>query len=143
SRSRPCARPRRGFLASRAMQEAESGDRARLMRLAGAASVTVALVLIIMKAWAYTASGSVALLGSLADSLLDLAASVITLPAVGFALAPAARQHRFGHGKSEGVAGLVQALIVTGSALYVGLEAGRRLVSPQPLEAPAAALGTL
>lgn len=125
------------------MQAAESGDRGRLMRLAGGASVTVALVLIIMKAWAYAASGSVALLGSLADSLLDLAASVITLLAVRFALTPADREHRFGHGKSEGVAGLVQALIVTGSALYVGLEAVRRLVAPQPLEAPGAALGTL
>src|SRR5690606_22285760 len=110
SRSRRCAPPRRGSATSRAMQAAESGDRGRLMRLAGGASVTVALVLIIMKAWAYAASGSVALLGSLADSLLDLAASVITLLAVRFALTPADREHRFGHGKSEGVAGLVQAL---------------------------------
>lgn len=124
-------------------QAVESGDRARLMRLAGAASVTVAVILIVLKAWAYAASGSVALLGSLADSLLDLAASLITLLAVRFALTPADREHRFGHGKSEGVAGLVQALIVAGSALYVGIEAVRRLLAPQPLEAPAAALGTL
>lgn len=125
------------------MQAADFDDRANLMRLAGAASVGVALVLILLKAWAYAASGSVALLGSLADSLLDLAASLITLFAVRFALAPADREHRFGHGKSEGVAGLAQALIVAGSALYVGLEAVRRLVAPEPLEAPAAALGTL
>ncbi|HEX6994854.1 MAG TPA: cation diffusion facilitator family transporter [Gammaproteobacteria bacterium] len=113
------------------------------MRLASGGSVTVAFVLIVMKAWAYAASGSVALLGSLADSLLDLAASLITLLAVRISLAPADREHRFGHGKSEGVAGLVQALIVTGSALYVGLEAAGRLIAPEPLEAPAAALGTL
>ena len=113
------------------------------MRLAGAASVSVAIVLILLKSWAYAASGSVALLGSLADSLLDLAASLITLFAVRFALAPADREHRFGHGKSEGVAGLVQALIVSGSAFYVGLEAVRRLVAPEPLTAPTAAIGAL
>jgi len=128
---------------SDAMQAADSGGRARLMRLAGGASVAVALVLIVMKAWAYAESGSVALLGSLADSLLDLAASLITLLAVRIALTPADREHRFGHGKSEGIAGLVQALIVAGSALYVGIEAVRRLISPEPLAAPAAALGTL
>jgi ferrous-iron efflux pump FieF len=125
------------------MRAADSDDRGHLMRLAGAASVGVALVLIVMKAWAYAASGSVALLGSLADSLLDLAASLITLFAVRFALTPPDREHRFGHGKSEGVAGLAQALIVAGSALYVGLEAVRRLIAPAPLDAPAAALGVL
>lgn len=125
------------------MVYADPAQRATLMRVAGFASVGVALVLILIKAWAYAASGSIALLGSLADSLLDLAASVITLLAVRFALAPADREHRFGHGKSEGVAGLVQALIVTGSALYVGIEAIGRLLSPQPLTSPVIAVVTM
>jgi len=113
------------------------------MRVAGAASVVTALTLIAIKLWAYRASGSIAVLGSLADSLLDLAASLITLLAVRVALTPADREHRFGHGKSEGVAGLVQALIITGSALYVGAEAVMRLLAPEPLEAPGAALGAI
>jgi ferrous-iron efflux pump FieF len=125
------------------MQAAESPDRAALMRFAGIASVSVALTLIVLKLWAYRTTGSIALLGSLADSLLDLAASVITLLAVRVSLTPADREHRFGHGKSEGVAGLVQALIITGSAVYVGVEAMRRLLAPEPLTAPAAALGTI
>lgn len=118
-------------------------DQAGLMRWAGTASVGVALVLIGLKLWAWLESGSVALLGSLADSLLDLAASLVTLFAVRFALTPADREHRFGHGKSEGVAGLVQSLIVTASALYVGFEAVGRLLEPEPLTAPAAAIGTM
>jgi len=113
------------------------------MRVAGGASVGVAVTLIALKLWAWTASGSVALLSSLADSLLDLAASLITLFAVRFALAPADREHRFGHGKSEGVAGLLQALIVSGSAVYVGIEAVKRLLDPVPLEAAGAALGVM
>src|SRR5690606_36718400 len=84
-----------------------------------------------------------AVLGSLADSLLDLVAWLITLLAVRVALTPADHEHRFCHGKSEGVAGLVQSLIITGSALYVGAEAVMRLFAPEPIEAPAAALGAL
>lgn len=118
-------------------------NRAALMRVAGIASVATALTLIALKLWAFRESGSIAVLGSLADSVLDLAASLVTLLAVRFALTPADREHRFGHGKSEGVAGLVQALIVTGSALYVGAEAVARLLAPEPLSAPGAALGTI
>src|SRR5690606_21175870 len=121
----------------------ENGRRAALMRAAGVASVATALTLIAIKLWAYRESGSIAVLGSLADSLLDLVASLITLLAVRVALTPADHEHRFGHGKSEGVAGLVQSLIITGSALYVGAEAVMRLFAPEPIEAPAAALGAL
>lgn len=113
------------------------------MRTAGVASVTVAVTLIALKLWAWRASGSVALLGSLADSMLDLVASVITLLAVQVALTPADREHRFGHGKSEGIAGLVQSLIIGASALYVGYEAVMRLIEPEPIEAPAVAITAL
>jgi len=121
----------------------EDARRGALMRVAGMASVATALTLIALKVWAYRESGSIAVLGSLADSLLDLVASLITLLAVRVALTPADHEHRFGHGKSEGVAGLIQALIITASALYVGAEAVARLIAPVPLEAPGAALGAI
>ncbi len=108
----------------------------RLVRAASYASVGVALTLIVLKIWAFNVTDSVSLLSSLADSLLDLIASLITFFAIRFALAPADREHRFGHGKSEGVAGLMQAFIVTGSALYVGIEAFQRLLQPVPVIAP-------
>ncbi|MBN1240662.1 MAG: cation diffusion facilitator family transporter [Gammaproteobacteria bacterium] len=104
------------------------------MRAAGLASVSVAAVLIALKVWAWLTTDSVALLSSLADSLLDLLASMITFFALSFAVTPPDREHRFGHGKSEGIAGLVQALIVSGSAVYVAFAAVQRLLRPQPLE---------
>jgi len=113
----------------------------RLIRLAGFASVSVALTLVILKVWAWLATGSIAMLGSLADSLLDLLASMMTLVAVRFALEPPDREHRFGHGKLEAIAGLVQSCIITASASYVGLEAISRLLVPEAIEAPIA--GTL
>jgi len=106
------------------------------MTLAGCASVSVAFTLIGLKLWAWRATGSVAMLSSLADSLLDLLASLVTLFAVNVAITPADREHRFGHGKSEGIAGIVQAVIVSGSAAYVCLQAIERLVSPTPVESP-------
>jgi ferrous-iron efflux pump FieF len=109
----------------------------RLMSLAGMASVGVALTLIALKLWAWRATGSVAMLSSLADSLLDLLASIVTLFAVRVAIAPADREHRFGHGKSEGIAGIVQAVIVSGSAFYVCVQAIERLIAPSPVESPA------
>ena len=115
----------------------------RLMHLASYASVVMALTLIALKLWAWNSTNSVALLSSLADSLLDLVASLITLFAVKVAVSPADREHRFGHGKSEGIAGLAQALIVTGSAGYVGIEAVARLLAPSPVLQPGLGLGVM
>lgn len=109
---------------------------AALIRAAGAASVAAAVLLIGIKQWAWLATGSVSLLGSLADSLLDLIASLITFFAVRVALEPPDREHRFGHGKSEAIAGLLQAAIVSASALYVALRAVTRLLDPARVEAP-------
>jgi len=110
--------------------------RARLMRAAGLASVSVALSLIGIKTWAYLATDSVSLLSSLADSLLDLMASLITFFAVRVAVEPPDREHRFGHGKSEAIAGLMQSMIISASALYVAARALQRLLAPAQIEAP-------
>ena len=64
-------------------------------------SVGVAVVLIALKAFALGASGSVSVLASLADSSLDLIASLATFFAVRWAAAPADAEHRHGHGKGE------------------------------------------
>ncbi len=104
--------------------------RARLMRQASRASVAVALMLIVIKATAWVASGSVALLGSLLDSCLDAIASGLTLLAINHALLPADEEHRFGHGKAEAIAGLGQAAVITGSALFLFIEAINHFIRP-------------
>ena len=78
------------------------------MRLASFASVGAALFLIVLKFGAFLETGSVSLLSSLFDSALDAAASVVNLIAIRQALVPADAEHRFGHGKAEPLAGLVQ-----------------------------------
>lgn len=110
----------------------------RLIRSAGVASVAVAVSLVALKVWAWITTGSIAMLGSLADSVLDLLASIMILVAVRFAFEPADREHRFGHGKLEAVAGLAQSFVIIGSAAYVCFEAVIRLMAPEPITAPAA-----
>jgi len=103
------------------------------MRLATYASVTVACVLIAIKAWAWFGSGSVALLSSLVDSILDALASIVNLIAVRHALEPADAEHRFGHGKVESLASLGQAAFIGGSAVFLVFEAVHRMIRPQEL----------
>lgn len=104
------------------------------MRLATYASVSVAATLVVAKIIAWKMTGSVSLLSSLVDSLLDGLASVVNLLAVRQALTPADEEHRFGHGKAESLAAIGQSAFIAGSAVFILIEAGTRLFAPQPLE---------
>ena len=115
----------------------------RLRRRASYASVSVALVLIAAKFGAWLGTGSVALLSSLIDSMLDALASLVTLFALRQAMAPADREHRFGHGKAEPLAVLGQSAFIAGSALWLLAEAVRRLVSPAPIQNPPAGIAVM
>ena len=98
----------------------------QLIKLATWASVLVALSLIIIKTWAWDQTQSVSLLASLIDSIMDSAASLINFFAVRYAMAPADKEHRFGHGKAEALAGLAQALLILSSiGLLISLTLGR------------------
>ena len=118
-------------------------EQARLMRLATYASTAVAVLLILTKAIAWLFTDSVSLLATLIDSCLDALASLFNLIAVRHALAPADRHHRFGHGKAEALAGLGQATFITGSALFVLLEAISHLWRPPTIEAMPLGIGII
>ncbi len=105
----------------------------RDMGRATIASVSVAVVLIVIKLVAYVLTGSVAILATLIDSMLDFIASLINYYAVKHSMAPADREHRFGHGKAESLAGLGQSAFIAGSGLFLIVEAGGRLLEPRPV----------
>lgn len=110
-----------------------AADATRLTRRVTVLSVSVAAILVAMKTAAWIASGSVAVLASLADSGLDLLASLVTLYAVRYAAAPPDDEHRYGHGKAEAFASLMQGGLVFASAALVGREAFHSLLNPQPI----------
>jgi len=115
----------------------------RLMRLATYASVSVAIVLVIAKSGAWLVTDSVSILSTLIDSLLDAGASIISLVAVRHSLQPADKEHRFGHGKAESLAGLAQAAFVSGSALFLLFEAGEKFLHPRGIENPTIGYGVM
>jgi ferrous-iron efflux pump FieF len=107
---------------------------AKLMVAATYASVSVAAILICAKLGAWLFTDSVSLLSSLVDSLLDAAASLVNLFAVRSALQPADREHRFGHGKAESLAGLGQAAFIAGSGVFLLLESVERMITPSAVD---------
>jgi ferrous-iron efflux pump FieF len=118
-----------------AMQKSKDTNRhSRLLHLATNASVATAAILIAGKLVAWAMTGSVSVLASLVDSMMDVAASLINLFAVRYALMPADHEHRFGHGKAESLAGLAQTTFIAGSAVFLILQAFDRLLHPRPLE---------
>ena len=106
------------------------GFAARLMKRATTASVAVAALMISIKLMAWIVTDSVSMLSSLLDSVLDAAASILNLMAVRQAFVPADREHRFGHGKAEPLAGLGQAAFIGGSAVFLFIEAAHHLAQP-------------
>ena len=109
-------------------------DPGTLVKRAAIASVAVSLFLVAIKAAAYFASHSVALLASMADSALDLFASGLNMLAIRQALTPADAEHRFGHGKAEPLAGLAQGAFIAASALFISLQAVQHIVTPEPID---------
>jgi ferrous-iron efflux pump FieF len=103
----------------------------RLMRWATYASVSTALFLIITKLIAWFVTDSVSILATLIDSSLDMLASIVNLIAVRHALQPADKEHRFGHGKAEALAGMGQSMFIAGSAGVLLLQALERFFNPK------------
>jgi ferrous-iron efflux pump FieF len=114
------------------MDSAETA--ATLMKRATYAAVAVAALLIAVKIVGWLLTGSISVLSSLLDSLLDIAASLVNLVAVRHAVTPADREHRFGHGKAEPLAGLGQSTFIAGSAAFLFIEVLHRALSPEPVE---------
>jgi cation diffusion facilitator family transporter len=118
-------------------------ESAALTRRVTTLSLATALILTALKAAVWLASGSVSILASLADSGLDLLAALATFAAVRYAAAPPDAEHRYGHGKAEAFASLVQAGLVFASAALIGEAAIVRLMHPQPLAQQGWAIGVM
>jgi ferrous-iron efflux pump FieF len=102
-----------------------------LRRLASRVSLAVAVTFVVLKLAAWVVTGSVVLLTSAVDALVDTGASFVTYFGVRYAERPPDRDHRFGHGKGEAVAGFTQAVFLAGAALILVFQSVDRLISPE------------
>ncbi|HEY1568703.1 MAG TPA: cation diffusion facilitator family transporter [Solirubrobacteraceae bacterium] len=96
---------------------------------AAAVSIASNSCLIVLKVAAGLVTGSVGILSDAAHSLMDLIASVIAWASVRKADAPADASHRYGHEKLEDLAAGAQALLLLGGAVFIAVEAVRRLIN--------------
>ena len=111
-----------------------------LVRSASIASLLVASTLIVLKYYGWVTTSSVSMLGSLADSMIDFLASVFVFIAITYSFLPADEKHRFGYGKSEGLAAFIQSLLIGISGVYVFSEAIKRLLNPSQISQPSIAI---
>ncbi|WCE29530.1 CDF family cation-efflux transporter FieF [Vibrio sp. SCSIO 43137] len=111
-------------------------DYNRLVTMAAWAATIIATLLLIVKIIVWWVTGSVSLLASLIDSVLDIAASGINLVVIRYALQPADKEHTFGHGKAESLAALAQSMFISGSACFLILNGVDRFFRPEALESP-------
>lgn len=105
----------------------------RWVTLASMAAVTTATLLILGKLIAWLMTDSSSLLASLTDSFMDISASLINLLAIRYALAPADEEHRFGHGKAESLAGLIQSAFISSSALLLMMHGISSMLNQVPV----------
>ncbi|HXC53882.1 MAG TPA: cation diffusion facilitator family transporter [Rhizomicrobium sp.] len=123
--------------------DAHDAAGAALMRRAAWASLAVSLLLTVLKLGAFLVSNSVAMLASFADSAMDLFTSTLNLLAIRSSLQPADREHRFGHGKAEPLAGMAQFAFIAGSAVFLTMQGIGRLLYPEAIGDPRLALAVL
>ena len=123
--------------------EPETESALRWARIATLIAVCAAFSLAGIKLIAWLVTGSAAVLGSLADSSIDLFGSVVAAGAVRYAALPPDDNHRFGHQKAEALTALGQTALIAASATLVTWESVQRLLNPEPLERPAVAIAAL
>jgi cation diffusion facilitator family transporter len=96
---------------------------------AAAVSIVSNTCLIVLKVAAGLVTGSVGILSDAVHSLMDLIASLIAWASVRKADAPADSSHRYGHEKLEDLAAGAQALLLLIGAVFIAVEAIRRLIN--------------
>src|SRR5919205_543347 len=116
---------------------------AKLKASAARLSVLAAALLILIKTATGYLTGSISVWASLLDSTMDIFASAINFFAVRAASRPPDEDHAYGHGKAESLAGLFQALVITGSGLFLVWEAIKRIVEPRETEAEGVGIATM
>jgi cation diffusion facilitator family transporter len=99
-------------------------------------SLVVGVVVLGLKAWAYTVTGSVALYSDALESTVNVATALAALMAVYVAAQPADDKHPYGHHKAEYLSAVLAGTMIIGAALMIFYKAYQGFITPHPIEAP-------
>lgn len=103
-------------------------DAQRLRWRAGAISLVVAVLLLVVKFEAWRRTGSAAVLSDALESIVNVLAAGFSLAGLWFAGLPADRNHPYGHGKIEFFAAAFEGGLIAFAALLILWESGRVLL---------------
>ena len=104
-------------------------DNSQLNRFATITSSSVAFFLAIAKVIIGFITGSVAVIASAADSILDMFVSIFNMIAVRVSESKADNIFNYGKGKIEGIAALFEGLLIIASAIFILYTAIDRLIN--------------
>lgn len=97
-------------------------------------SIATALATILIKGAAWWITGSVGLLSDAMESLVNLAAAVVTLNMIALAARPPDAEHAFGYSKAEYFASGFEGTLILAAAAAIAVAAADRLITPQPIK---------
>ncbi|HOF04266.1 MAG TPA: cation diffusion facilitator family transporter [Syntrophales bacterium] len=106
-------------------------------------SVASNTVLVIGKLAVGVLIGSVSIISEAIHSGVDLLAAGIALFSVKTSHAPADSRHPFGHGKIENISGTIEALLIFAAAVWIIVEAVKKLTNPEPIRAVGWGVGVM
>ncbi|MGI9533567.1 MAG: cation diffusion facilitator family transporter [Thermodesulfobacteriota bacterium] len=106
----------------------------RIKKRAALISISVSFTLFILKIVFGFITNSLSIITSAVDSFLDLSASIINFFSISHSIRPADEEHKYGHEKAEGIAGLIQSIIIIISSIYLVYESIERLGSDKQLK---------
>ena len=106
-------------------------------------SLIVIVTLVALKLVAAVITGGISIIAQVVDSLLDVIAITVTLFAVKVAAKPADKEHPFGHGKMENIAGVGQAALIFTAGGLIIFTAVRRIITGATLELTEVGIGVM
>jgi len=118
-------------------------ESAQITRKVTALAVTIGLFFAISKFFIYQETQSIGILSSLIHSALDVFASISTFVAVRYAVQKPGASYKFGHGKAESFAAVLQVCLIVVAAAHLMTEALTHLENPEPVERTGLAIGAL
>jgi len=105
-----------------------------LQKKATVVSSGTATILIIIKLFIGLLSGSVAVLASAIDSVLDLIVSAFNYFAITKAEQPASKKFNYGKGKIEALAAVIEGTVITVSGVFIFYSAIKKAIYQEPLD---------
>lgn len=106
-------------------------------------SLVVIVSLVILKVIVAFLTGSISVTAQAVDSFLDLFAVGITVFAIRMADEPADKEHPFGHGKVEGIAAIIQAILIFTAGGWIIYSAVERIISGTEIEMSEAGIAVM